>query len=130
MFRSSSRLLFLLAALAFILVRCGQNVDDASQPVKAYLEAIVNQDIDQMSNLVCAAWEEQAILELDAFMGVEASLEDVSCSQTGMDEDFALVECKGKIVATYNDEQQELPLDGRIYIVTKEGGEWRVCGYP
>ncbi|MCJ7623050.1 MAG: nuclear transport factor 2 family protein [Anaerolineaceae bacterium] len=130
MSKSSSRIFFLFAAVAFIFVGCSQDADDASQPVHAYLEALVSQDIDQISNLVCTAWEEQAILEVDAFMGVDAALEDVSCTQTEADEDSALVECKGKIVATYNVEQQELPLDGRFYVVTREGGEWRVCGYP
>jgi hypothetical protein len=130
MSRSPRLLIFSVIIFALLFVGCSQSADDASQPVNAYLEALVNQDFDQISNIVCAAWVEQATLELDAFMGVEAALEDVSCTQTESDEDSALVECTGKIVATYNDEQQELPLDGRIYLMTKEGGEWRVCGYP
>ena len=36
--------------------------------------------------------------------------------------------CKGKIVATYNNEDQELDLSVRTYQVVQEGGEWLVCG--
>ena len=36
--------------------------------------------------------------------------------------------CNGNIVATYNNEDQQLDLSVRTYQVVQEGGEWLVCG--
>jgi hypothetical protein len=36
--------------------------------------------------------------------------------------------CNGKIIATYDTEDQELDLSVRTYQVVEEGGEWLVCG--
>lgn len=107
----------------------GNGGDAAAQTVEAYLQALVDGNVDQMANLSCKDWEEQAMLELDSFQGVEASLADVSCQQTGTEGETSLVECQGKIQATYNNEQQEFDLSGRVYQVAQEGGELRVCGY-
>ena len=83
----------------------------------------------RLSNGVCQDWETQALVELDAFQGVTASLDAVSCQKQGMDGAAALITCTGNILATYNNEQQELSVEGRTYQVVEEGGEWRVCGY-
>ena len=114
-----------------LLAACGggESVDAAAKPVELYLQALVAQDTDMIPNVTCSEWEDQAILELDAFMGVEASLDEVSCQVSGEDGDSKLVQCAGNILATYNNEQQELSLAGRTYKVIQEGGEWRVCGY-
>ncbi|NMC80632.1 MAG: hypothetical protein GYA59_14820 [Chloroflexi bacterium] len=107
----------------------GNGGDAAAKTVEAYLQALVDGNTDQMSNLSCKDWEQQAMLELDSFQGVEASLADASCKLTGSEGDTSLVECQGKIQATYNNEQQEFDLGGRVYQVVKEGGDLRVCGY-
>jgi hypothetical protein len=52
----------------------------------------------------------------------------MSCQQTGMDGDTALVDCTGSIIATYNEEDQELDLSVRTYRVVQQGGDWLVCG--
>ncbi|HEX5840660.1 MAG TPA: hypothetical protein VFY26_22670, partial [Anaerolineales bacterium] len=77
---------------------------------------------------VCGDWEDDALIELDSFQAVEARLEAMACQQTGSDGDTALVDCTGSIIATYNDEDQELDLSVRTYQVVQEGGDWLVCG--
>jgi hypothetical protein len=82
-----------------------------------------------MSTLSCAEWEENALLELDSFMAVDAALQDMTCSQTGTDGEKALVTCQGKIITTYNQEKSEIDLSSRTYEMTQSAGEWLVCGY-
>lgn len=128
----NSRLIFILilALSMLLLAACGGGGKEASaQTVEAYLQALVKGDSDKLSTLSCKDWETQAVMELDSFQGVSASLDGLSCSQSGMDGDTALVACEGNILATYNNEQQKLPVSGRAYQVKQEGGEWRVCGY-
>lgn len=113
----------------FLLAACASN--NAEAPVRAvedYLNALVSKDADRLSTLSCGEWEDDALLELDSFQAVTARLEGLACEQTGTDGDTALVLCNGNIVATYNDEDQELDLSVRTYQVVQEGGEWLVCG--
>jgi outer membrane lipoprotein-sorting protein len=114
---------------ALVLTACSSGNQDApAKAVEDYLNALVAKDADRLSTLSCGAWEDDALLELDSFQAVTARLEGTSCEQTGTDGDTALVLCKGKIVATYNNEDQELDLSVRTYEVVQEGGEWLVCG--
>jgi len=113
---------------AVILAACASNTDAPVKAVENYLNALVNKEADVLSTLVCGDWEEDALIELDSFQAVSARLEDVSCSQTGTDGDTALVLCTGNIVATYNDEDQQLDLSTRTYQVVQQSGDWLVCG--
>lgn len=125
------RKLILLAFLtaSFLLTSCGSSSTDApAKAVENYLNALVAKDADRLPTLVCGEWEEDALIELDSFQAVTASLENVSCAQTGTDGDIALVLCTGNIVASYNDEDQRLDLSVRTYQVIEEGGDWLVCG--
>lgn len=115
--------------MSLILSACAS--DDNNGPVQAvegYLKALVAKDEDRLPTLVCGDWEEAALIELDSFQAVTPRLENAACEQTGADGDFALVKCTGKIIATYNDEDQELDLSVRTYQVVQEGGDWLVCG--
>jgi uncharacterized lipoprotein YajG len=123
-------LFLLLIAGLFLLVGCQREQGSAAVSVENYLQALVNQDTDRVSTLVCKDWETDAIMEVDAFAGVKAELQDVSCSQISLEGSTAQVQCQGKILATYNNEQQEFSLQGRTYKVIQEAGDWRVCGYP
>jgi hypothetical protein len=96
--------------------------------VENYLNALVEKDADRVSTLVCGEWEEDALIELDSFQAVDVRLENVACEQTGTDGDMALVLCSGSIIATYDNEDQELDLSLRTYQVIQEGGDWLVCG--
>jgi hypothetical protein len=112
-----------------LLIACSSsNTDAPARAVENYLDALVNKDADRLTTLVCGAWEEDALIELDSFQAVTARLEEASCSQSGTDGDTALVLCTGKIIATYGNEEQELDLSVRTYQVTQEGGDWLVCG--
>lgn len=127
--RKISLILFGLLLVAVFLTACASNNADApAQAVENYLNALVAKDADRLSTLSCGEWEDDALLELDSFQAVTARLEGLTCEQTGTDGDTALVLCNGNIIATYNDEDQELDLSVRTYQVVEEGGEWLVCG--
>ncbi len=125
-------LIILLAMGLSLLSACGSTAGATAGPEKAidtYLNALVNQDANRLTTASCKAWEEKARLELDSFQAVKARLDGVICTKTGDEGSSAKVSCTGKIVATYGNEDQEIPLDRRTYLATQEGGEWRMCGY-
>ncbi len=82
-----------------------------------------------MINQACAQWESQAKLEFDSFAAVKVALEGPGCSETGQDGSVSLVNCSGKIIASYGEEDLIIDLAERTYQVVNEGGEWRMCGY-
>ncbi|MDP2965665.1 MAG: hypothetical protein Q8N39_06460 [Pelolinea sp.] len=95
----------------------------------AYLKALAEKDKTKVINLSCKAWEEQASLEVDALLSVGAGLNNVQCKVTGSEGDFQLVNCSGKLDLTYNDEVRSIDLSPRIYSMSLEDGQWRVCSY-
>ncbi len=121
-------LIFALTLSTIVLAACTPKTDAPAQAVQNYLNALVNKEADKLPTLVCGEWEEDALIELDSFQAVTARLENVACSQTGTDGDTTLVLCTGNIVATYNDEDQQLDLSTRTYQVIEQGGDWLVCG--
>jgi len=132
MHRISRRVLFTLLVVSTLLAACGAQAggsSPAAQAVQTYLQALVTKDAAKLSNQACKAWESDATMEMDSFQAVTATLEGVDCQETGKDGSATLVNCKGSIVATYNNEKQNLDLSPRTYKVVQEGGEWRVCGY-
>jgi hypothetical protein len=122
--------ILLVAVMAnHILTACSPSNDDAAaKAVESYLNALVAKDADRLPTLVCGDWEEDALIELDSFQAVTARLDNVACSQTGTDGDNTLVNCTGSIIATYNDEDQQLDLSVRTYQVVQQDGDWLVCG--
>src|SRR6187431_2705439 len=111
-------LLILLVALVanISLTACSSSNSDApAQAVETYLNTLVAKDADRLPTLVCGDWEEDALIELDSFQAVTPRLDNAACTQTGTDGDTALVNCTGKIIATYNNEDQELDLSVRTY---------------
>ena len=121
-------LILLILVTVPVLSACASNADAPAQAVEDYLNAVVSKDEARLTTLVCADWESEALLELDSFQAVTASLDGVACTQTGTDGNTALVGCSGKIIASYNGENQEFNLEGRTYEVTQEGDTWLVCG--
>jgi hypothetical protein len=127
--RKSFRAIFLLLSFALLISACGKAPDPAAKAVENYLTALVNKDSSRLSALSCADWESNALLELDSLQAVTTTLDGLACSVTGTDGTTSEVTCQGKILATYNTEQQQLDLSLRIYQVVKQGGEYLVCGY-
>jgi hypothetical protein len=122
-------LILLVVFTGLALAACASNNENApAQAVEDYLTALVEKDENRLTTLSCGDWEDEALLELDSFQAVTARLEGLACEQTGTDGDTALVQCEGNIVATYNNEDQQLDLSVRTYQVVQEGGEWLVCG--
>jgi hypothetical protein len=125
-------MIVVLSLAAVVLSACGGAPASSAGPEKAietYLTALVNQDVNRLITASCKAWEEKARLEADSFQAVKAKLDGMVCTKTGDEGASAKVSCTGKIVATYGNEDQEIPLDRRAYLVSQEGGEWRMCGY-
>jgi outer membrane lipoprotein-sorting protein len=122
-------LILIIVFITLTLPACASNNDNAPvQAVENYLNALVEKDANRLTALVCGEWEEEALIELDSFQAVTARLEGVACEQTGTDGATALVLCNGNIVASYNNEDQQLDLSVRTYQVVEEGGDWLVCG--
>jgi len=121
-------LISVLAGMLLAACSPAASADAPSNAVEEYLSTLVAKDADRLPTLVCGDWEEDALIELDSFQAVEARLEAASCEQTGTDGDTALVDCTGSIIATYNEEDQELDLSVRTYQVVQQGGDWLVCG--
>lgn len=124
-------IIFLITFSAALLSACTSSSAAAGpeKAVETYLTALVNQDNNRLATASCKTWEEKAKLEADSFQAVKAKLDGMVCVKSGDEGASAKVTCTGKIVATYGNENQEIPLNRRAYLVTQEGGEWRMCGY-
>lgn len=124
------KLILILSLLlaSIILAACASKTNAPAQAVQNYLNALVNKEADKLPTLVCGEWEEDALIELDSFQAVTASLENVSCSQTGTDGETVLVHCTGNIVLSYDNENQIIDLSVRTYQAVEQGGDWLVCG--
>lgn len=119
----------LMCITAMLLSACGKAVDPAAKAVEDYLTALVNKNANALSALSCANWESNAILELDSLQAVATRLENLSCSATGTNGTTKQVVCQGKIIATYNGEDQQFDLSVRTYQVVNQGGNYLICGY-
>lgn len=121
-------LIVVIVANLFLSACAPKSNDAPAKAVEDYLNALVGKDSARLTTLSCGDWEDDALLEFDSFQAVNTKLDGLACTQTGTDGDTALVLCKGKIIATYNNEDQELDLSVRTYQVVQEGGDWLVCG--
>jgi hypothetical protein len=128
--RKYGLVLIVFFVLILMLSACGgKAADPAAKAVENYLTALVNKDATQLASLSCADWESSALLELDSLQAVKARLDGMSCQTSGTEGTTSDVNCQGKILATYNNEDQELDLSVRTYLVVQQGGEYLVCGY-
>ena len=121
-------ILIVIIATLFLTACASDNDNAPTKAVEDYLNALVAKDADRLPTLVCGDWEEDALMELDSLQAVAARLDNVSCTQTGTDGDATLVNCSGKLITTYNEEDSELDLSVRTYQVVQQGGDWLVCG--
>lgn len=122
----------LLVIVVFgILAACQSS--DAGHPAVAaletYLQALADKDEATLSQLSCADWELNSLLELDSFQAVDTKLEGLDCQQTASGDGTASVMCQGQIVASYFGEEQNFDLSERSYTMVEQNGDWLVCGY-
>ena len=128
--RKLALLVFLLSMLSLPLSACtGKAADLAAKAVDDYLNALDSKDSTKLSALSCASWESSALLELDSLQAVKTRLDAVSCKTTGNSGGISQVNCQGRILATYNGEDQALDISTRTYQVVQKGGNYLVCGY-
>jgi hypothetical protein len=114
--------------LLLLLAACGGSSNPGAA-VENYFRALVAKDATRAVTLSCAAWEEGARTDVDTFAMYPATLENISCQDAGADGENRVISCTGKAILDYNGEKQEIDLSARQYIVAKEGGEWKMCGY-
>jgi len=115
---------------SFILNGCASVVkSDSANAALEYLKALSEKDKTKVINLSCKSWEEKASLEVDALLSVGAALNNVQCKVTGNEGDYQLVVCTGMLDLTYNDEIRSIDLSPRVYSMSLEDGQWRVCSY-
>lgn len=112
-----------------VLAACNIRQNNASQAIEAYIQALSNRDSVQISNLSCADWEQDALLEVDSLTAVGSKVENLTCVQAGQDGADTYISCTGVLVLDYNGEAQQIDLSTRTYIARQEDGEWRMCGY-
>jgi hypothetical protein len=127
---SSYHFFLFLSLLSPIFASCQSQT--TSPPVEAlvsYLHALVDKDEAMLTVLSCPEWEVDALFELDAFQSVETRLVGLQCQLNAIDSNSATVTCQGKILTSYNGEQQEYDLGDRTYSIVEQGGDWLVCGY-
>lgn len=128
--RKLGPVILLLSLMVLVVSACGgKAADPAAKAVENYLNALVNKDATRLSALSCADWESNALLELDSLQAVKTRLEGLTCQTAGTNGTTSDVNCTGKILATYNNEDQTLDLSVRTYLVDQQGGEYLVCGY-
>jgi hypothetical protein len=124
--------MFYVLATVLLLIGLGActQSDNPSQVIESYLAALVANDEVLAVNLSCAAWEEQAKAEGEAFKGVESNLEGPDCQTIDENTESASVNCTGEIIFVYaGGEDQTLELKHRTFSAVKEAGEWKMCGY-
>lgn len=120
---------FLLILFIFILVGCQASPSqNPSKVVYDYLNALVEKDPAKLISFSCKSWETEAQKELDSFMNVGISLENVDCKVNSQSSAEAAVICSGFIKLTYDTEIQKIDLSKRAYKLVLENNEWRVCG--
>jgi len=131
------KVFFLLTIFALLLAACGTQAtpvpsapasSGAAKAIENYLTALTAKKLDSVKNASCAAWERDAKIDFDSFQAVTAKIDGMACQEAGKDGNFTLVNCKGKILVTYQNENQTLNLADKTYLAVQEG-EWKMCGY-
>lgn len=113
----------LILVPGLLLAGCGYR-NDPAKVVEHYLSAKVAQDEDTLRSLLCSEMEGSYEMELESFASAtDATIVDMVCS---LREGTKVVDCTGKIVASYGGEADEFPLS--LYRVVEEEGGWKWCG--
>ena len=130
--RKPSRFYILLPIvlwMSLMMSGCSSSSLNATGAVESYLEALAAKDLNQMINLSCSDWEADAKLEFNSFAADKIRLEEVECLENRQDDDLSIVECTGRIVASYGAEDLVIELEEWTFRVLHQGGETLMCGH-
>ena len=116
----------IICIVAAVIVAGCASEDNTASIVEAYLQAIVNDDVERLAELTCAEAEADAITAATSFRGTDAEIQGMQCRISEANEGYNIIDCQGKIAVSYQAELREFPL-GR-YRVIQTGDVWRVCG--
>jgi hypothetical protein len=122
-------IVFFVFIFTLMLVSCNGGQNGATHAIASYIQALSNRDSVQISNLSCADWEQNALLEVDSLSAVGSKVVNLTCEQTGQEGGDTYVSCTGMLDLDYDGESQQIDLSTRTYIAHQEAGEWRMCGY-
>lgn len=114
---------------ALLLVSCNNGNDGAKDSIEAYIYALSNKNSVEISNLSCADWEQNALVEVDSLTAVGSKVENLVCNETAQEGNVSYISCTGNLALDYNGEVQQIDLSNRTYVAQKEDGEWLMCGY-
>ena len=129
MFKSIRFLALIMILSALVLSACAaSNADAPAATMQAYWQAMAAKDSAALSSLTCADYEAVALTNLDSFQSVELALKDLSCTTATSTDTSAEVTCSGALVASYGAEDTDFDLGSTTYILTKEAGNWLMCG--
>lgn len=103
--------------------------DPALAVIYRYLDARAQANVADVTALVCRAFQGQAATEAVSFRSMQATLQDVVCTVSGVSGPYTLVGCQGKIITKYGTETREWDLSPFVYQAVVEDGEWKMCGY-
>jgi hypothetical protein len=115
--------------LALLISGCDTSPSGPAQAVETYLTALAEKNVDQLVNASCRDWEESARLELDSFAAVTPKLNNVTCQDSGQEDETIQVVCDGQLSLDYDGEVLDIDLSGQVFRVVQEDGDWRMCGY-
>ena len=122
--------LIMVITSIFIASCIPKPVNNPARPVEIYIQSMVDQNEPTMRRNSCSFWEANIQQDMDAFSGVLARVENISCSVVSQTDGLAEVSCEGDIVATYGAEESRFPLNVRNYLSLNTDDIWQFCGHP
>jgi hypothetical protein len=117
----------LLLLIFLLLVSCQTAGLNPVKTVQGYLNALISKDAAKLVSFSCRGWENQAQQELDSFLNVGLSEENINCKNVSQTAGASTVQCTGYIKLTYDSEIQKIDLSTHAYELIMENNEWRVC---
>jgi hypothetical protein len=120
--------ILIIFVMSHSLFGCSSGAGPVSA-IEGYIQSLTEKDVVAAVSASCLAWEEAAHAEASSFEAVEVTIDGLVCIEAGLDNEFTLVECDGKLVADYGGEIQDIDLSLRTYLAIREQGEWKMCGY-
>ncbi len=120
---------FLLSSLFWVFLSNSGSEKEAEIVVEQFLFALAEKNELVISNISCPAWEEEALLELDALQLVKSTITDLDCFTSKKTEDSTEISCNGVFTNSYNNENSVWDLSSYTFDVTNSNGARLLCGF-